>query len=205
MENLTTNAQDQSEPQKRIEPYANLIVRLLQNVIYEDNRKHWQELISYQHQIRHYFAVIGIELIINEAEGYAFLSQPDEFEGEISPVSRLVRRMPLTYEQTLLLIILREALEEFDVQNTDTHKLFLTNRDMRERIEVFFGERSDEIKLLEKLEQIIKSVADLGFLKEVEVQQLEDEVRTFEVKRIVKAKINSEKLEEIKSKLAGLG
>ncbi len=186
----------------RVKPYANVIIKLLQSVIYEDNRKQWQELIGFQHQIRNYFAAIGVELVINESEGFAFLSQPDEFEGEVSGVARLVRRMPLTYEQTLLLVILREALEEFDVQNTDTHKLFLTNRDMRERIEVFFGDRSDEIRLLEKLEQVVKSVADLGFLKEIEVQQYEEGIRTFEVKRIVKAKINSEKLEEIKAKLA---
>lgn len=181
--------------------YAPLIVKLFQSVIYDDDHKTWQELLSFQHQIRTYFATIGIELHLNELDGFAYLSQPDEMEG--AKVPRLVRRMPLSYEITLLLVILREAIEEFDVQNTDSRKLFITNTELKERIELFFADKADKVKLLERFDAYINSVVSLGFLKEAQVRAHDDQTKTFEVMRIVKAKINNEKLEEIRAQLQG--
>ena len=190
MENTTT-----------IPPYAPLIVKLFQNVIYDEDRKNWQDLITYQRPIRAYFATIGVALLLNEQDGFAFISQPDEMEGQKVP--RLVSRMPLSYEISLLLVVIREALEEFDVQNTDSRTLFITNKDLKERIELFFEDKADKVKLLDRFEIYINSVVKLGFLKERAVKSYEDNVKTFEVRRIIKAKINNEKLEEIKMKLKG--
>ena len=183
-----------------IPAYAPLIIKLFQNVIYDDERKTWQELLSFQHQIRNYFAVIGIELHLNEQEGFAFLSQPDEVEGQKVP--RLSRRIPLSYEITLLLVVLREALEEFDVQNTDNRKLFITNTELKDRIELFFEDKADKVKLLDRFDTYINAVSNLGFIKETEVRRFDENVKTYEVRRIIKAKINNEKLEEIKAKLS---
>lgn len=187
------------EKTQTIPTYAPIIVKLFQNVIYDEDRKTWQELLSFQHQIRNYFAVIGIELHLNEQDGYAFLSQPEEMEGQKVP--RLARRMPLSYEVTLLLVILREAIEEFDVQNTENRKLFITNEELKERIEVFFEDKADKVKLLDRFDTYINSVANLGFIKETNVRRYDEHVKTYEVRRIIKAKINNEKLEEIKAKL----
>ncbi len=184
----------------QVAPYASIIIKLLQGFLFDEDRKNWQTLISFQHQVRQYFAAIGVELHLNQQEGFAFLSQPDDFEGEVSPAPRLVRRIPLSYEQTLLLVVLREALEEFDRQNTDVSKLFITNRELKDRIEVFFEEKHDQVRLLEKLDQYINSAVNLGFLREIEVRRHDDQVQTYEVRRIIKAKINNEKLEEIKAK-----
>lgn len=188
------------ENTQTIPAYAHLIVKLFQTVIYDDDRKTWQELLSFQHQIRNYFAVIGIELHLNEQDGFAFLSQPDEMEGQKVP--RLARRMPLSYEVTLLLVVLREAIEEFDVANTDNRKLFITNEELKDRIELFFEDKADKVKLLDRFDTYINSVASLGFIKETEVRRFDENVKTYEVRRIIKAKINNEKLEEIKAKLS---
>ena len=184
-----------------IPPYAHLIVKLFQNVIYDEDRKAWQDLITYQRPIRAYFATIGVALMLNEQDGFAFISQPDEMEGQKVP--RLASRMPLSYEVSLLLVVIREALEEFDVQNTDSRTLFITNKDLKERIELFFEDKADKVKLLDRFEVYINSVVKLGFLKERAVKGYEENVKTFEVRRIIKAKINNEKLEEIKAKLKG--
>lgn len=189
------------ETTSTIPPYAPIIVRLFQTVIYDEDRKTWQNLITYQRPIRDYFATIGVELHLNEQDGFAFISQPDEMEGQKVP--RLVRRIPLSYDVSLLLVILREVLEEFDVQNTDSRTLFITNKELKERIELFFEDKSDKVKLLEKFDVFINAVVNLGFLKEREVKGYEENVKTYEVRRIIKAKINNEKLEEIKAKLQG--
>jgi hypothetical protein len=184
-----------------IPPYAPLIVKLFQSVIYDEDRKVWQNLITYQRPIREYFATIGVELLLNEQDGFAFISQPDEMEGQKVP--RLASRLPLSYEVSLLLVVIREALEEFDVQNTDARHLFVTNKELKERIELFFEDKADKVKLLERFDVYINAVVKLGFLKERSVKGYEENVKTYEVRRIIKAKINNEKLEEIKQKLAG--
>ena len=188
------------ENTQAIPAYAPIIVKLFQNVIYDDDRKTWQELLSFQQQIRNYFAVIGIELHLNEQDGFAFLSQPDEVEGQKVP--RLARRMPLSYEVTLLLVVLREAIEEFDVANTDNRKLFITNEELKDRIELFFEDKADKVKLFDRFDSYINSVENLGFIKETDVRRFDESVKTYEVRRIIKAKINNEKLEEIKAKLS---
>lgn len=184
-----------------IPPYSIVIVRLLQSVIYDEDRKLWGLLITYQHQIRQYFAVIGVELHLNEQEGFAFLSQPDEIDTEENEAARLVRRRPLTYEVTLLCVILREALEEFDVRNTESRKLFVTNQDLKERIELFFKDKADKIRLLQRFDTYISTVVGLGFLKEVNVRGFDDALKTYEVKRVIKAKVSNEILEQIREKM----
>ena len=109
-----------------------------------------------------------------------------------------MRRIPLSYEVSLLLVVLREALEEFDVQNTDNRKLFITNQELKDRIELFFEDKADKVKLLDRFDVYINSVENLGFIKQADVRSFDENVKTYEVRRIIKAKINNEKLEEIK-------
>jgi hypothetical protein len=73
-----------------IPKYAPLLIKLLQGIIYDDKKEVWNDILAFQHQIRAYFAVIGVELILNEQEGFAYLSQPDKIDGESTNVPRLV-------------------------------------------------------------------------------------------------------------------
>ena len=184
-----------------IPKYAPLLIKLLQGIIYDDEKTVWNDILAFQHQIRSHFAIMGIELILNEQEGFAYLSQPEHVEGEAIQVPRLVRRMPISYEVTLLCVVLREALEEFDIKNTDARKLFLTSKDIKDRIELFFGERTDKVKLLERLDAYINTTVSLGFLKEIDVRSHDAQNKTYEVRRVLKSKINNEKLEEIRAKM----
>ena len=62
-------------------PYAPVIIRLLQGVVYDDNRELWNALTDYQVQIKEYFDVIGVDVLIHESEGFAFLKQRQAAEG----------------------------------------------------------------------------------------------------------------------------
>jgi Domain of unknown function (DUF4194) len=184
-----------------IPKYAPLLIKLLQSIVYDDDKTTWNDILAFQQQIRSYFTTMGIELILNEQEGFAYLSQPDFVEGEAVNVPRLVRRMPISYEVTLLCVVLREALEEFDVKNTDARKLFMTSKDIKDRIELFFGDKSDRFKLLEKLDNYINTAANLGFLKEIDIRSHDAHNKTYEVRRVLKSKMNNDKLEEIRAKM----
>ncbi len=189
---------------KTILPFAAAIIRLLQGTVFDEDQKVWNELILYQQPIRDYFRRIGIDLYIDESGGFSYLSQSDGEETDVK-IPRLARRMPLTYEVTLLLTILRESLEDFDVKNTEASKCFITHQEIIEKIELLFREKADKVKLLARLESYINQVIHLGFLKEINTREIDADTRRYEIRRVIRAKINNAKLEEIKSKLEDHG
>ncbi len=179
--------------------YAHVIIKLLQDVLYDEEKTTWSDLLTYQIPVRDYFAKIGLELHLDEREGFAFLKQPEEEDFKLP---RLVRRTPLSYEVTLLCVLLREMLEEFDVNDIESRKCFVSAKELQEKIELFFKESPNKIRLLERSDKTIQSAVRLGFLKETEQESGKNGDTRYEVRRIIKAKITHEKLEEIKQKLA---
>ncbi|MDY0092932.1 MAG: DUF4194 domain-containing protein [Candidatus Vecturithrix sp.] len=182
--------------------YAHVIIKLLQDVLYDEEKTTWSDLLTYQIPVRDYFAKIGLELHLDEREGFAFLKQPEEEDVKLP---RLVRRTPLSYEVTLLCVLLREMLEEFDVNDIESRKCFVSAKELQEKIEIFFKESPNKVRLLERSDKTIQSAVRLGFLKETEQESGKNGDTRYEVRRIIKAKITHEKLEEIKQKLAAHG
>lgn len=182
--------------------YASAVIKLLQGEVYSDESV-WKTVVAYQREIFEYFSKIGIRFNIDEKEGFAYLTQDDDREDYNLP--RLIRRMPIKYEASLLCVILREELEEFDIRNTDSSKLQLTDKQIKERIEMYFKEKSDQTKLLREFDKYINQIVNLGFLKEIKNDSAADYEKTYEVKRLIKAKITNEKLEEIRDRLKNYG
>ena len=55
-------------------PFA--VIPLMKGVVYRDTHERaWQQLLQLQPQVRDYVAVLGLQVVIDEAEGYAFLRQ----------------------------------------------------------------------------------------------------------------------------------
>jgi hypothetical protein len=198
--NISTSAFKGNEVmENKMVEYAHVMIKLLQDVLYDEDRSAWSDLLTYQIPVRDYFAKIGVELHLDEREGFAFLKQP---EDEESKLPRLVRRIPLSYEVTLLCVLLREILEEFDVKDIESRKCFVTGQELQEKIEIFFKDAANKVRLLDRFDKTIQAAVRLGFLKETEQENDTSEEVRYEVRRIIKAKITNEKLEDIKQKLA---
>lgn len=180
--------------------YAHVIIKLLQGPVYVDEKLVWRDLQSWQSAIQDYFAKIGIELLINEVDGFARIMQPEAEENDENPLPRLMRKQTMNYETTLLCVILREMLEEFDIKSEGT-KLFLTQKDIKERIELFYKEQTNKSKLWKELSKPINSLQSIGILKLTREDTVNKDNNQYEVKRILKALVNNYKLEEIKNKL----
>ncbi|MCA9979847.1 MAG: DUF4194 domain-containing protein [Anaerolineales bacterium] len=180
-------------------PYAPAILKLLRDVLYAED-KEWELLLSYHTAVAHYFAQIGLLLHLDEAEGFAYLSQPDPDpdDPEATTLPRLVSRLPLTYEATLLAVLLREALQQFDANRPDESRFILSRAEMQEMLMLFFSEQNDMTRLLKKMDSVINQVERVGFVKRVGKKEAE----SYEVKRIIKAKISADKLVEIRDELA---
>lgn len=179
--------------------YAHVIIKLLQGPVYVDEKLVWRDLQSWQSAIQDYFAKIGIELLINEVDGFARIIQTEAEENDENPLPRLMRKQTMNYETTLLCVILREMLEEFDIKSEGT-KLFLTQKDIKERIELFYKEQTNKSKLWKDLSRPINSLQNIGILK-LTREEVNKDNSQYEVKRILKALVNNEKLEQIKNKL----
>lgn len=188
-----------------IPEYAPVIIKLLGGVIYnEDNGKDiWNILLSNEKAVKEYFWKMGVDLKLNKVKGFAFLSQRDFGESDEDSLPRLVMKRELSYEVSLLLVILREILYEFDVDNTDSRNCFVTNGEIKERIKLFFEKRSNEVKLLRKFDSYINEVVKDGFLKVNSKDEVVKSNTQYKIQRVICDKIDSGKLEEIKQKLVG--
>lgn len=181
------------------EPYAYVIVKLLQGTMYDENEKMWNDLLQNQIPITHYFEKIAIDLIIDKKDGYAYLKQI-EIDEEKNTIG-LVRRIPLKYEASLICVFLREMLDDFEINNVDQRNLYITHKQLKENIELFFKEKSNKVKLFAKFDSYIEAIVDIGFLKIISKPENSKDDTRYEVRRIIKAKITNDILEDFKKKL----
>jgi hypothetical protein len=180
-------------------PYAPVIVKLLNGTLYSENEKVWNDLLQYQIPITQYFEKIAIDLIVEKKDGYAYLKQI-EIDEEKNTIG-LVRRTPLKYETSLICVFLREMLDDFEINNVDQRNLYISQKQLKENIELFFKEKANKVKMLSKFDSYIESIVDIGFLKVLPgTYNSKDETR-YEVRRIIKAKITNDVLEDFKKKL----
>ncbi|MBC7940082.1 MAG: DUF4194 domain-containing protein [Chitinophagaceae bacterium] len=169
---------------------STVLIPLLKGVTYRaDDAAHWSSLLQLQGRVRDHVAVLGLELMCDEAEGYAFLRSrtvPDDDPAARLP--RLVARRPLSFPVSLLLALLRKKLAEFDAGGGDT-RLILSRDQVAELLRVFMPEGSNEARLIDQVDTQLNKVVELGF-----VRRLRGQDGVFEVQRILKAFVDAQPL-----------
>jgi Domain of unknown function (DUF4194) len=181
------------------EPSLSLAVtQLMKGVVYrEGNERAWGNLLRLQAQVRDYVAVMGLQAVIDEAEGYAFLRQrPDDEDGDREPVPRLIPRHSLSFHVSLLLALLRRRLAEFDARGGDT-RLILTRDQITEMARLFLPDSSNEARLVDQLDRHLARITELGFLRQVKGAE-----PAWEVRRILRAFVDAQWLSGLDRRLA---
>jgi hypothetical protein len=173
-----------------------LLVTLYQGVLYrETDAALWQPLLDLQGRVREHCASLGLELILDDAEGYAYLRQRAAREGEPA-LPRLIQRRALSYPVSLILVLLRKKLAEYDAVGGDT--VLVVSRDqVAHEIRLFLPDTGNEARLLDRLDTHLNKVVELGFLR-----RLRGELPEFEVRRILKAFVDAQWLGEFEQRLA---
>jgi hypothetical protein len=177
-----------------------VVTQLMKGVLYRDTHdKAWRHLLLLQVQVSDYVAVLGLTVIVDEAEGYAFLrSRPDA--GEADPdhpaPPRLIARRSLSFPVSLLLALLRKKLAEFDASNSDT-RLMLTRDQIVDMVRLFLPPTSNEARVVDQIDAHIGKAVELGFLRRVK-----NSPSLFEVRRILKAFVDGQWLADFDRQLA---
>ncbi|WP_209330912.1 DUF4194 domain-containing protein [Lunatimonas salinarum] len=184
---------------RNIAPYAKSAVKLLQGPVFEDQQDVWNEVLQYQVELTQYFEKIALEVVIDKRDGYSYLRQI-ELDESGSTIG-LIRRMPLTYDLTLVCVLLREWLLEFESRDLETANLYITPKEFRDRMEMFFQEKTNELKFIKELNRHMEDCAKMGFLKLVHKDGVSPEDYRYEVKRILKARITTDELSKFKKQL----
>jgi hypothetical protein len=194
-----------------------VVIPLLKGVVYQDaDGPRWNTLLLLQPRLRDFVGVLGLELIVDEAEGFAFLrsqrigssdtAESDEQvlaeeEGTIGP--RLVSRRQLSFPVSLILALLRKKLAEFDAQSGDT-RLVLSRDEIVDLVRLFMADGTNETRIVDQIDGHINKIVDLGFLVRLRESNANrtSTAGTFEVKRILKAFVDAQWLTEFNERIS---
>ena len=172
-----------------------LLITLMKGVLYQErDARLWQQLLDLQARVRDYVAVLGLELMLDEAEGYAWLRTRTGGDDE-AELPRLVGRRQLSYPVSLLIAMLRRKLAESDAGGGDT-RLILSRDDIVELMRTFLPPGSTEARLVDQIDAHINKVVDLGFARRLRGQE-----QMIEVRRILKAFVDAQWLNEFDARL----
>ncbi len=179
--------------------WSGVAVRLLQGVIYhDDNAENWETLLRSISPLTDYFSKIGLMLIVDENDAMAYLKQPDEDEisADYEPVPRLFRRTPLTYDATLLCVLLRDELRQFEEEDVQNERCVIVQSELLAVWQAFFPESIDAVRMNRSLTAALRKLEDLKF-----VRQFEKDPASWEIRRIIKARLPLADLERLRQSL----
>ena len=172
-----------------------VLIQLMKGPVYRDTHERiWAHLLESRHQVSDYVAVLGLNVIIDESEGYAYLrSRPIDDATEFP---RLVARRSLSFHVSVLLALLRKRLAEFDATSAEA-RLIISRDQMVEMLRLFMPDSSNDARLVDAIDAHINKVVELGFLR-----RLRDFEDLYEVRRILKAYVDGQWLLEFDARLA---
>ncbi|MEM6316515.1 MAG: DUF4194 domain-containing protein [Bacteroidota bacterium] len=184
--------------QTKIKPYSKAVVRLLKGTV-DKGSTVWPDILNYRDEIQAYINQIGLELILREGDGYACLRQ-FEINDEGQTIG-LVARRQIGFEASVLLVMLRQILEEFEANPIEfqTNEKIIFKSELRDELELFLPEKYNRVQFLKELDTHIKRIVDLGYLKEMK-SNFGEEPR-YKLHKIIKEKVTIDTLNEFKEKL----
>lgn len=172
-----------------------VLVHLMKGPLYRDvHERHWGLLLGLRNQVGDFVSVLGLNVVVDEAEGYAYL-RSQVVDQDATEFPRLVARHALPFRVSVLLALLRKRLAEFDASSSDV-RLVLSRDQIIELLRLFMPDSTNEARLVDNIDTTVKRVCELGFL-----HPLRGEQDKYEVRRILKAYIDGQWLSEFDARL----
>jgi hypothetical protein len=178
-----------------------VVTHLMKGVVYRDtHEKVWQHLIQLVARVSDYVATLGLVVVVDESEGFAFLrskpEDPEDSGGESAAMPRLIPRHALSFHTSLMLALLRKKLAESDAAD-DGYRLVLSREQILDMMLMFMPTSNNEAKITDSIDRTISKVVDLGFLRRMPKQD-----NQFEVRRVLKSFVDGQWLSDFDARLA---
>lgn len=177
-----------------IEPYAAAVRKLLKGVVYHDDVAAWQQIRDYEYPIREYLGKIGLGMHLDEIGSFAYLYDNSRDDDTQDSLPALTSRRNLSFPDTLLLVLLRERLDEHEMRDLDGASLILSDEDMLDMIQVFVQDYGDARRIETNTTASVNRLVRYGFLTKRSDGR-------YTVRPLIRAKIDADELEGIKSRL----
>ena len=189
--------EDRDTP-RETHPWSVAAVRLLQGVVYAEEEKVWNLVLGSQSPLESYFTNLGLLLVVDESEGFAYLRQLEEDEYPVGQAAlpKLFRRVPLSYRATLLCVLLRDRLRQFEEEEVDNERCLVETATLLADWKTFFPIDQDEVQKQKELRSALRKLEDLKLIR-----KFGDTPETWEVRPILKARLPVAELENLKLKL----
>lgn len=156
------------------------LAHLLRGPIHaEDQPVVWTTISTFIRQLRDHLDLLGLRLVIDDTEQYAYLRAHDELPDGMP---RLIRRHTLTFSSSVLLVLLRQQLTTAETDG-QIPRLILTGDDMVEMLRLY---RHDDLTR-DQINGDISILDKLGYIR-----KLRGHDDTWEVRRIIKAIVTGE-------------
>lgn len=173
---------------------SRVLIALMKGILSrETDEERWQALLDLRPAVRDHVALFGLDLRLDETEGYAWLATRPANEGE-TELPRLVIRRPLSFPVSLILALMRKKLAESDAGGEG--RLILSVDDVLEMIRLFLPETANEAKLADQIDTHLNKIVELGFARRLRGQD-----QKIEVRRILKSFVDAQWLAEFDRRL----
>lgn len=178
-----------------------VVIPLLRGVVYrEEDAALWSALQALRARVADYVAVLALDLVVDEAEGYAFVrSRVQEEDEAAAKLPRLVRRQPLSFHVSLLLALLRKKLAELDATGGEA-RLILARDEVVEMVRIFMPASTNDARLIDQIETHLNKVIELGFVRRLKATHV-GQAPVYEVRRILKAFVDAQWLADFDERL----
>ncbi|MFA6689657.1 MAG: DUF4194 domain-containing protein [Sphaerochaetaceae bacterium] len=189
--------------------WAAACIHVLQKPLFAEDRELFSSLCNYRQEVSSYLAKIGLELVLNLDLGYAFIRQAETSDENELPLPKLIRRIPVTFEQSLVLVILYDELEKFDSNGGEDPFCIMTEEQVRELAQTCWpGASTDQTKFHDAIARALSDLAEQGLVRERRPQGMDDQEseryktnRRFELRNIIRARVTKDFFLEFKRRL----
>lgn len=169
-------------------------VLLMQGPVFDHESERWRRVTLERSDIDSYFRQIGLRLVVDTIEGYAFLEQLGS--EELGDLPRIMRRRQLSLGATIYGFFLRQELDRALKDDPTLGRVRRSLREIRELVAEFFPASNNETADRKLAMSHLNDLAELGFVRRVAEGGEGNEIQ-FELTRLLRAKFNPDAAQDL--------
>lgn len=185
---------NEAEPKVTLPEWQHAAVLLLQGPVFEHETERWRRVAQGSKEIDGHFRQIGLRLVIDPLEGYAYLDQVSDEERRELP--RIMRRRQLSLGATVYGLFLRQELDRAIKDDPTVTRVRRNLKFIRDLVAEFYPPTNNEPADRRLAASHLSDLAELGFVQRV-ADSGEGNEAEYELTRLLRAKFNPQAADDL--------